>query len=356
MKSTTIIATLFLIVLSGYGQELATVHAVSSGEKIIDWTKEKQNYEKEYDDDAPEFFYNDCAQGVTPVKASSELTAQGDKSYALENINDENPMTAWMEGAKGNGIGEYFEVKAQGLNSIYNGYQTSPTAWKNNGRVKKFKVYVDGKPLCFLALNDEMAEQSFELPQTYRTTEDDNEVQYIFRLEIVEVYPGNKYQDVGISEIDYTLCCYGEGSRVLAAEGAQSVANIAQGSPVITLDLKTGKIAEKVVEKVSRQTHVTLLRVKAGGNTIEITPEHPLYVKGVGFVSLQYILRQKKLQSYANLAGQMELMIWDAGSQSTRYVTADSVERIEGRFNTYTLRAVSDSESYIVNGFVTKTY
>ena len=69
--------------------------------------------------------------GGIPTKASSTLKGQGSKNYSIKNLIDDNPMTAWVEGVTGYGIGEWFEIKGK-ANIIYNGYQSSPTNWKNN--------------------------------------------------------------------------------------------------------------------------------------------------------------------------------------------------------------------------------
>ncbi len=130
------------------------------------------------------------------TKASSTLAPQGKMKYLANNVCDDNPNTAWVEGNADYGIGEYIEFKewgpmGDGTISILNGYQSSKASWENNSRVKKFKVTVNGKDYCTLELSDVMGIQSFVLPNKSGT----------IRFTIMEVYPGLKWKDTAISGI-----------------------------------------------------------------------------------------------------------------------------------------------------------
>ena len=164
MKKNNSLFVLILICLAPIFSfsQIPTINAVCGEGKNIDWPSIK--IEEEKDTDGPGFFYMDCDQGVNPLKASSTLANQGKNNYDIKNINDNNPMTAWVEGKADYGIGEFFEIKAAGINTIYNGYQSSPKSWIENSRVKKFKVYKNNVAICYLELTDEMGRQSFELP------------------------------------------------------------------------------------------------------------------------------------------------------------------------------------------------
>ena len=105
-----------------------------------------------------------------------------------------------MVGEEGYGIGTYITAKGR-INRIYNGYQRSPQSWAMNSRVKKFKVYKNGEPLCYLVLKDEMGAQ--QLPD-YEYTEDYD----VFQFEIMEAYAGSKWADVAISEMLGAGCCF----------------------------------------------------------------------------------------------------------------------------------------------------
>lgn len=141
-----------------------------------------------------------CGGGNYKIKASSSL---GD-SYKAEFANDLSYKTAWVEGKKDEGIGEYLEYYFKNDSPriteiiISNGYMKSEETWKNNNRVKKFKLYVNGIPFGILNLKDSRTDQYFEVG-TLRHNK--NETDLILKFEILEVYKGSKYNDTAITEI-----------------------------------------------------------------------------------------------------------------------------------------------------------
>jgi len=89
-----------------------------------------------------------CAGGPKEITSSSYLKSQGENNYEPKNAHDLNYKNAWVEGVDGYGIGEYllytFSGASPRINEIIvvNGYVKSKTAWENNSRVKKLKVYM----------------------------------------------------------------------------------------------------------------------------------------------------------------------------------------------------------------------
>lgn len=150
-----------------------------------------------------------CGGGLDSTYASSELI--GGK-YSANNIHDLNYKTAWVEGVAGQGIGEKITYDFPPENPritkiiIVNGYVKSPKAWTENSRVKKLKMYVDGKPFALLELADSKQEQSFSFtPLGVADRKDYDKLRTLPRwtitFEIMEVYPGSKYEDTAITEI-----------------------------------------------------------------------------------------------------------------------------------------------------------
>lgn len=138
------------------------------------------------------------------VVASSYLSSQGSASYRASNIKDWNHETAWVEGVSGYGVGQWIEfqdISADGTITainILNGYVKNDKAWSENARVKRLKVYYNGRPFCILELQNSRSLQCFVIDNLL-----DGYTSYInkLRFEILEVYPGTKYQDTVISEI-----------------------------------------------------------------------------------------------------------------------------------------------------------
>lgn len=143
------------------------------------------------------------------VRASSELLENG-RSFAAKNAGDYNLGIPWIEGKPGYGIGEYLEFcfdlrdrpnkgNAFSINSvsIINGYRKNEKIWKANSRVKTFKMYVNGKPFSYIVLKDTYKYQHFTFP--------DHWVRHgaltVIKLEIIEVYRGEKHADTAVGEI-----------------------------------------------------------------------------------------------------------------------------------------------------------
>ena len=142
------------------------------------------------------------------IVASSALKAQGSKSYKASNVFDRDPETAWVEGVKGHGIGQWIELKNTSIREtgiwcgvyqicILNGYVKSDKAWRENGRVKRLKVYCNGKPKYIMELQNSRSLQAFDVDFSKGAT---------IRFEILDVYPGTKYQDTVITEIAFDAC------------------------------------------------------------------------------------------------------------------------------------------------------
>ena len=144
--------------------------------------------------------------GTQNVVASSSLSSQGSASYRASNIIDSNHETAWVEGVKGYGVGQWIELRdiypdgeITAL-SILNGYVKSDKAWSENSRVKRLKVYCNDNPICILELQDSRSMQVFSVQDVLGGKHHIGKL----RFEIMEVYPGTKYQDTVISEIYFT--------------------------------------------------------------------------------------------------------------------------------------------------------
>ena len=146
-----------------------------------------------------------CGGEVLSVKASSCLKPTSKFNYEAENAHDFNHESVWVEGAKGQGIGEYLVYEFAGACprittvKILNGHVKSEKAWRENSRVKKLRMYYKNEPYAILELEDSRTEQDFEVGVL--GPHDGNAPKWTLKFEILEVYPGSKYQDTVISEL-----------------------------------------------------------------------------------------------------------------------------------------------------------
>ena len=139
----------------------------------------------------------DTQFGPFTLCASSVLPPQGKNRYTPGKAGDSNPKTAWVEGVKGHGQGEWLELDLQGKSQfqtlfIVNGYTKSRKAFVNNSRVRVMRVQAaDGLDIK-VRLKDSMSEQEIRLPRKVITP--------WLRMTIVSVYPGKRWQDTAITE------------------------------------------------------------------------------------------------------------------------------------------------------------
>lgn len=344
----TILALSLTLSFSAVGQT-PTIKAWG-GSAAINWAEEKK--EADADSSGPGFFYHDCAQGVSVISASSTLAPQGTKNYSVNNLTDGDPMTAWVP-KTGSGIGEYFEIQAQDVNTIYNGYQSSPSSWKNNSRVKKFKIYRNDTFLCVLELSDKMGSQRFELPDKKEFNEQNR---YIFKFEIVEIYKGLKWPDVAISHVDYELCCFAENTSLLSNSDILPISKVLSGQNISNVDINSGETSNTEIVKTAKVSHLSLLKISTSSKQIEVTPDHPLYIKDIGFISISKTLQIKGLKNYEELINKIEILTWNNTTKKLEFEKLSDIQLIHGYFETYAILKLKKGNTYIANGFVTKTY
>jgi hypothetical protein len=117
--------------------------------------------------------------------------------YHSDNILDKNMRTSWVEGAEGNGLGEWFQFDfdqkfvVEGFD-ILSGYTKSKKIFFINNRIKKAElIFSDGSKES-IQFNDTMDWQSIRFKP--------RETEY-FRFVIKDIYQGTKYDDTCISEM-----------------------------------------------------------------------------------------------------------------------------------------------------------
>lgn len=149
-----------------------------------------------------------CAGKVGSIKASSFLHSDdSSRTYLPQKSHDFDYKTAWVEGESGYGIGEWISYtfdysetpdlgEGLGVNKllIANGYKKSRGLWEANSRIKKMKMYVNGKPYALVDLLD-----SFEIQTVDFDTIKFGKEPIELRFEILEVYKGTKYKDTALS-------------------------------------------------------------------------------------------------------------------------------------------------------------
>jgi hypothetical protein len=142
------------------------------------------------------------------ASASSFLKSNWNKyeeNYHPSYVLDDDPKTAWVEGAEGDGIGESLTIPVSDLKSaralrlvFLNGYQKSKALLSANSAPRQLTVTVRGpggqeSAKTQLTLERKMGPQSFDIPVTGAVAD--------VVLTIDSVHPGSKYKDTCVSDV-----------------------------------------------------------------------------------------------------------------------------------------------------------
>lgn len=289
------------------------------------------------------FYVGGCASRPTSIYASTTLPSQGENDYQVSNLVDLSLGTAWVEGVVGNGLGQSLvyrydlspgeQRELQAL-AIHNGYVKSQTAWQNNGRVKAMKLFVNGQLLATLQLEDVRNVQVFDLKPLVRLLPEDP----VFRFEIQDVYPGDKYQDVAISELNfgYRACqCLGAGAQVRLPEGAtRAIEAVQVGDVVWGVDPATGRSGPAEVLAVASPWHTQMWQLRlSDGHTLTLSSDHPVWTEA-GWQAV----RPQMARHYRGMAQVATLQVGDQLPDGRRI---EAIESLRGRQQTYTLTRLS---------------
>ena len=148
-----------------------------------------------------------CGGTISAQRASSTLPVQGKIAYGVKNLHDFNHETVWAEGVDGYGVGEYVVFFAPEdcpritTVNIINGYVKTEALWRANSRVKKLMMYFNDVPYAVLELEDSRSVQWFDIGIIGYGPQESKRPSYTLKFEILEVYPGEKFQDTVISDI-----------------------------------------------------------------------------------------------------------------------------------------------------------
>lgn len=147
---------------------------------------------------------NDRLIHLFDYSATSHLI-EPSRTYPADNLFDGNYDNAWSDGVQGEGVGEIIRVtwsaggdiyEAQGL-AFRNGYQKTEGIYKKNSRPKDVTIRIYDHEFTGRLMDTRDGWQSiiFDKPLVF-------DCEIGVEIEIDSVYPGTKYQDTCITEID----------------------------------------------------------------------------------------------------------------------------------------------------------
>lgn len=348
---------------------------MSKGLKIEDLTREEKAELDKVDETMASYWDIEgqgcswyCGGGPFKETASSHLATQGSIQYGAENAMDLNYKNAWVEGVPGYGVGEYLEYSFyQGSPRIteiivVNGYVKSETAWRNNSRVKKLKVYIKDKPYAILNLTDQRAAQHFKVAPIGKL---DKSIDYItskslppwtMKFEIMEVYPGDTYEDTVLSEIYFDgidVHCFAKGTLITMADYTQKqIEELLPGEQVLSYDQATDSYIAATIKELANPMHDTLITLSlSDGSTITCTRDHPLLSFSGNWLS--YTPEQTQMAYRFDDVKQLEIgSIIRTVSGSVKIV---NIKEIDTAQQTYTIVKLDNANTFIANDIMVGT-
>lgn len=135
---------------------------------------------------------------IVSIQASSYLI-QKNFTHSPEYIADGTLQNAWVEGASGQGVGEWIQFTFNGTYSIsgfqiYSGYQKNTDLYQQNSRPKDIRIVFSDSTEESFTLDDNEGIQTVYFSNSIATD--------TLTLYIESVYSGTKYEDTVISEMN----------------------------------------------------------------------------------------------------------------------------------------------------------
>jgi len=154
------------------------------------------------------------AFGGYHVKSFKKETKLGANYWNAASALDNDPLTCWMVDPESDNVGEWFELDLPKSEvdklSIISGWGKDETTFKDYARIKTAKVTLFGNDKDesaqvyeqVVTFEDKLTPQLIELPDTKLGGEMTGGK---VRIEVTEVYPGEDYPQLAVSEIQVVL-------------------------------------------------------------------------------------------------------------------------------------------------------
>jgi len=167
---------------------------------------------------------------------------------------------------------------------------------------------------------------------------------YQFNLEDTDVYINS-----GSEIIFHNAPCFIAGTKVLTETGEFAIEDIKVGDKVLTVNHKEDKTEfKKVVQTMETGNKEVVKYTLENGETLTGTSDHPIYVVGKGYSSLEPEISLKDSNIEAS-----QIEVGDKLLHSDGYeVPITSIERLDDLVTVYNLSNVEDNHNFYANGFL----
>lgn len=307
-----------------------------------------------------------CGAGEYTVTTSSALSSNGKIDYDTKNLTDFSYQTAWVEGKKGYGIGEFinfsFAPTHPRVTTIIfaNGYIKNKKVWKENSRVHKLKMYVEDKPFAIIELKDIYAKQLVELEKPLGNSERDDldklkeKENWNIKFEILSVYKGDKYEDTAITEIYFNgldVHCLAKGTLITMGDKTlKAIENLIVGDEIMSFNNRTQKYETSIIKELANPFHKNLVNIEfSNGTKITCTKDHPFLQSDLQWTSINPIKTEKDY-AITNVA---QLKLGSKIKNLKNEIEVVKIEEIDVEQRTYTIVDLDKNKTYIANGVLT---
>lgn len=290
-----------------------------------------------------------CGGGPDSILSSSILQQNKNLDYKADNIHDFSLRTAWIEGVRGYGIGESITFRFARQSppvttvEIYNGYMKSDKVWQDNSRVKQLKLYVNDKPYLLLNLKDIKSKQIFAI-DTLQGVKGD----LYLKFEITQVYKGDKFDDVAISEIEFDgigVHCFAKGTLIDTPNGQVEIEKLVIGNQILSFNEMTKMVQTSTIIELVNQRHHNLYELNFSGRKLTVTDDHPFYFNGQYYSIKENNKYGKQTQLFQK--GQQISFLINGQLQSLELT---EIKRLELCETTYTITKLDRNKLFFANG------
>lgn len=215
-------------------------------------------------------------------------------------------------------------------------------------------MYINDKPHAILELEDTRALQEFSIEPVQSQTEGQD---LVLKFEIMEIYKGDKFQDVVISEINFDgldVLCFKSGTMIKMADGSSKpIEQLKQNDEILSYNINNNLVEISTILGLEKAIHNNLVILDFGNFEIASTDDHPYFVQNKGWSSMNPL----KTSNYKNMKGAQQLELGDSVillSDDDRISTAQllRISKITIPEITYTITKLDKNNSFFANGLL----
>ena len=150
------------------------------------------------------------------------------------------------------------------------------------------------------------------------------------------------------SFITHNAPCFVAGTKITLADGSvKNIEDVQSGDVIATFDFKTGEMVHNIVNAVFSKNVTTTVEYKFdNGERLECTPDHPIYIEGKGWTSLNPEL-SNEMYSLEEKIKQVEI-----GDEVKLVTGASKIVEMTGRsgdIKVYNLQDIEGNHNFFAN-------